>query len=320
MRELLVIVCSLAVIAAVEGTRQLWRWSQERRRAELQRRLQNIGHDSRDEGALLRSRKLATSPTVHEVLRKFPLANRMDALLEQADSRFTVAQIFSWSLLSAGGVFLLAFFLKLGPALSAVLAALALLAPTLAMLVARDRRSRRVSEQLPEALDMMSRSLRAGHALSSSLEVVAREMPEPVAVEFGRVFESQRLGLPLDQAIVQMTARLPRNGDVKIFAVSTLIQKETGGNLAEILSNLSETIRARYRFYGKLRALTAEGRASAVVVAAMPLIVVVVLRAVNPTFMMPLFTEPMGRMFLAFAVTSWALGIVWLYRMSRVDF
>jgi len=177
-----------------------------------------------------------------------------------------------------------------------------------------------MSEQLPEALDMMARSLRAGHALSASLEVVAREMPEPVAVEFGRAFEAQRLGLPLEQAIVQMTGRLPGNGDVKIFAVSTLIQRETGGNLAEILSNLAETIRARYRFYGKLRALTAEGRASAVIVAVMPFLVVLALRAVNPGFMNPLFSDALGHMFLAYAIVSWCVGVAWLYRMAQVDF
>jgi tight adherence protein B len=321
MREILVVLCSLAIVAALEGGRQMLRWAQERRHAELRRRLQDLGRgSSADNPSLLRRRPLSVVPGLDAALRRIALARKLDRLLEQTDARYTVAQILAASAGGAGVVAVSAALARLGWMSAALLSLLALVAPSFALVVARDRRSRRMSEQLPEALDMMARSLRAGHALSASLEVVAREMPEPVAVEFGRAFEAQRLGLPLEQAIVQMTGRLPGNGDVKIFAVSTLIQRETGGNLAEILSNLAETIRARYRFYGKLRALTAEGRASAVIVAVMPFLVVLALRAVNPGFMNPLFSDALGHMFLAYAIVSWCVGVAWLYRMAQVDF
>jgi len=284
MREILVVLCSLAIVAALEGGRQMLRWAQERRHAELRRRLQDLGRgSSADNPSLLRRRPLSVVPGLDAALRRIALARKLDRLLEQTDARYTVAQILAASAGGAGVVAVSAALARLGWMSAALLSLLALVAPSFAL-------------------------------------VVAREMPEPVAVEFGRAFEAQRLGLPLEQAIVQMTGRLPGNGDVKIFAVSTLIQRETGGNLAEILSNLAETIRARYRFYGKLRALTAEGRASAVIVAVMPFLVVLALRAVNPGFMNPLFSDALGHMFLAYAIVSWCVGVAWLYRMAQVDF
>jgi tight adherence protein B len=208
--------------------------------------------------------------------------------------------------------------LRTGVLIGLAFAVVGLTIPFLLLTVARAKRSNRLSEQLPEALEMMSRSLRAGHALTSAFEVVATEMPEPVSVEFARAFESQRLGLSVDRAIVQMTERAPGNRDLKIFAVSAVIQRETGGNLAEILGNIAETIRARYRFYGKLRALTAEGRASAVVLGALPIVVTVVLRIVNPKYFLVLLSGS-GRVILLFAILSWLVGLVWLVSLTKVD-
>jgi tight adherence protein B len=229
-----------------------------------------------------------------------------------------VAQLFAWSILAAMAGAVGGSALRLG-ALALLTTAVGLGVPTTLLLLARDRRSRRLSEQLPEALDMMARSLRAGHALTAAFEVVASEMPEPVAVEFGRAFESQKLGLSAERAIAQMTERVPSNRDLKIFAVSSAIQRETGGNMAEILGNIAETIRARYKFYGKLRALTAEGRASAAILGALPIVVSLLLRVVNPGYLVPLFTTPGGHGILALAAALWASGLFWLYRLTQLD-
>jgi tight adherence protein B len=188
------------------------------------------------------------------------------------------------------------------------------------LLRARSRRSKVVSEQLPEALDMLARSLRAGHALSGAFETVAKEMPAPIAVEFGRVFEAQRLGIVLEDALLQMCGRVPRNGDVKMLSVSVTIQRETGGNLAEIFSNLAATIRARYKFYGKLRGLTAEGRASALVVAALPFGFSLVLSLFNPSYLAPLFADSMGHMTLFAAAALWFVGVMWTRRLTTLDY
>jgi tight adherence protein B len=319
MRTLLFLFAALAIISLAEAAFHLWRWTDETHRDELRRRLKAIGTETGPAATLLRQGRYAVNPSVDAFLRSVPLAARIEKLLEQSDSRFTVAQILAWTALAACGGLLGATLLKLGVAVIVLATVAAAATPYLLLLSARGRRSNKLSEQLPEALDMMARSLRAGHALSAAFELVANEMPEPVAVEFGRGFEAQRLGLPFDQAVVQMTQRAPGNRDLKIFAVSALIQKETGGNLAEVLSNIAETIRARYRFYGKLRALTAEGRASAVLVGAMPFLMAIALRLMNPEYLTPLVTTLQGQTILLGACVSWACGVLWLYRLIQVD-
>jgi tight adherence protein B len=254
------------------------------------------------------------------VLRAFPAALRVERLLEQTDTSHTVAQVLGWSLLGTCAGLVAGGTLRLGMSATLLLGCLGAAAPFLALLVSRRRRSSRVSEQLPEALDMLSRSLRAGHALTAAFELVAKEMPAPVAVEFGRAYESQRLGVSVEEAIVQICARVPRNADIKMLAVSTSIQRETGGNLAEIFSNLAETIRSRYRFHGKLRALTAEGRASAAVLAILPFVVILGLKILSPRYLDPLVDTPLGRVFLGYAIATWVVGVSWLNRMARVDY
>lgn len=321
MRELLLLLCAVAFVAALEGTRQLLRWWRDRRASELRRRLEVVtgGFDPAGAATLLRDRSFASSPALDALLRDLPLAHRLEHLLEQADSQLTVAQLALFVALAGCGGFVASAVLGAGPVVGAVLALTGGALPLLALVVARGNRSDKLSEQLPEALDMMSRSLRAGHALTSAFEVVATEMPEPVCVEFARAFEAQRLGLPVEQAILQMTERAPGNRDLKIFAVSALIQRETGGNLAEILGNISETIRARYRFYGKLRALTAEGRASGVILGLLPFGMALLLRVANPPYFGKLLTTPTGHLILAFAIGAWLVGVTWLVSLTKVD-
>jgi tight adherence protein B len=185
-------------------------------------------------------------------LRLFPATARVEALLEQAEVRITVARLLAISgiALLVGG--LLGLLSNIGILMSLVLGPLGAILPFGYVAFMRRRRSNKLSEQLPDALDMMARSLRAGHALASSFKLVSSEMPSPINTEFARAFEEQNLGMPFERAVAQMTKRAPANRDLKIFAVSVIVQKETGGNLVEIIEKIAETIRARYRFYGKL--------------------------------------------------------------------
>jgi tight adherence protein B len=182
----------------------------------------------------------------------------------------------------------------------------------------RSRRSTKLSEQLPDALDMMGRSLRAGHALSSSFKMVASELPAPVSLEFARAFEEQNLGLPFEKAIAQMVKRCPTNRDLKIFAVSVIVQKETGGNLVEIIEKIAETIRQRYRFFGKLDTLTAEGRMSSYILGALPILTGFFIAFTNPPYVMLLFTTHMGNMIFGYAVVSWLVGFLVMRSMAKV--
>ena len=317
MRAALIVLTSLALLGLAEAAFHAFRYLTGRRSGEIRRRLQGSVGPLRLDSNLLRSGRFAATPFLDAWLASQPWARRLEHLLEQADSRMTVAQLCGFSLLGACAGALSGFWV--GSA-AVFLAAVGAAAPPLVLLRARERRSRALSEQLPEALDMMSRSLRAGHALTSAFQLVATEMPEPISVEFARAFEEQRLGMPLERAVREMAARAPSNGDLKIFAVSTVIQKETGGNLAEILDGISQTVRERYRFFGKLRALTAEARGTAWVVSLMPLAMALFLIMLHREYMAVLVQHPRGRNILFAGVAAWLLGVVWFKRLTRFRF
>jgi tight adherence protein B len=319
VRDGVLIVASLAVFAALEALFYGFHHIADRRTAELRRRLQAVGKASGLGSDLLRRTRLATDPRVANVVRAMPFAARMETLLEQADSSWTVAKLFGIVIASGLGAGLVGMLLNLGPLVIALIPLGAVLPPVLLRLAA-ERRSRLLSEQLPDALDTMSRSLRAGHSISAAFQVVASEMPPPIAMEFARAYEEQRVGLSLEQAVQQMTTRAPQNGDLQIFAVSTVIQRETGGNLAEILGNIANTIRQRFKFKGKLRALTAEGRASALVLGLLPIGVALLVSILNPGYLRPLVATHQGRFIFAYAVTSWIVGLLWLKKMSNLEY
>jgi tight adherence protein B len=318
MRTTLIVVLSLALLALLEAGFHGIRFVSDRRGRELRRRLRTGGVGVALDSKLLRQGRFATIPALDRWLASLPWARRIEHLLEQSDSRMTVAQLCTFSLAGAAAGALAGSWL--GPGAGLALGVLGALAPTLLLLGARERRSRQLSEQLPEALDMMARSLRAGHALSSAFQLVATEMPEPISVEFTRAFEEQRLGMPLERAVREMGARAPSNGDLKIFAVSTIIQKETGGNLAEILDGIASTVRERYRFFGKLRALTAEARVSAWLVSLLPLVIAAILLLSIPAYMAPLVDNEMGRVILAAGAAAWVVGVLWFQRLTQFDY
>lgn len=319
MRTILIGVVAVAGFALFEGLFHTIRYFSERKQDELRRRLQSLGTTGGGALSLLRQGNLSKSPGIDAFLRLFPAAERAEALLEQAEVRITVARLFT---LSGVGILLglLAGLLShVGFLMSLLLAPLGGFVPFGFVSFMRTRRSNKLSEQLPEALDMMARSLRAGHALASSFKLVSSEMASPINTEFARAFEEQNLGMPFERVVAQMTKRAPANRDLKIFAVSVIVQKETGGNLVEIIEKIAETIRARYRFYGKLRTLTAEGRMSSYVLAALPILTGIFISYTNPEYSSLLITDPIGRAALAYAVITWVVGLLWMRRMAQVE-
>ncbi len=319
MKEILISLAAVAVVAMFEAFFYTLRFFSEKKDEELRRRLKSLGGTDSAGLTLLRQGKLSSIPSLDSLLRGVPIAERLELLIEQSQVAVTVARLVTYAgILAMSGA--LVGGLMAGPVLAVVFGAAGAVTPLLVILAIRERRSVKLSEQLPDALDMMSRSLRAGHALTSAFKLVATEMPPPVNVEFGHAFEEQNLGMSFERAVLQMTRRAPGNGDLRIFAVSVVIQKETGGNLVEILEKIAETIRSRYRFYGKLRTLTAEGRLSAWVIGVLPMIAGGAAAIMNGEYMNALVTTTIGRMFLIYAAVSWLLGILWLRQMAKVEF
>lgn len=319
MRTILIGVLAVAGFALIEGLFHTVRYFRERKYDELKRRLQSLGSSEPGAMSLLRQGNLSQNEAVDAVLRMFPLAARAEALLEQAEVRITVARLFAISGVGILLGFLLGLLSHVGIAMSLILAPLGAFLPFGYVVFMRRRRSNKLSEQLPDALDMMARSLRAGHALSSSFKLVSAEMPEPINTEFARAFEEQNLGMPFERAVAQMTKRAPDNRDLKIFAVSVIVQKETGGNLVESIEKIAETIRARYRFYGKLRTLTAEGRMSCYILAALPICTGIFISFTNPEYSSLLINDRIGQMALGYAVVTWVIGLLWMQRMTKVE-
>ncbi len=319
MQIILIGVLAFTAVAVIEALFYTLRFFTDRRQDELKRRLSSLG-TFEGRGAvtgLLRKGKLSANPAIDAILRSLTVTARLENILEQTELEMTVARLLSYC---AAGAFvgLILGLLSDGGWLSLILVLLFGFLPLGFVMFMRSRRSRKLSEQLPDALEMMARSLRAGHALSSAFKMVATEMPTPVSVEFGRAFESQELGLPFEKAVADMTRRAPDNQDLKIFALSVIVQKETGGNLVEIIEKIADTVRARYRFQGKLAGLTAEGRMSSYIVGALPFVTLLFLLFANRPYIMPLLTTDLGHIMCGVALTMWTLGFLWMRSMNKV--
>jgi tight adherence protein B len=179
--------------------------------------------------------------------------------------------------------------------------------PFLWVLNKRRKRLKTFASQLPDALELVARALRAGHSLGAGMHVVAQEMPSPIAEEFGRVYEEQNLGISVEDSLRNISERVP-NLDLRFFVTSVAIQRQTGGDLAEILDKIGHVIRERYRILGQVKALTAEGRLSGVVLIALPFVLFLVMLHIKPDYVQLLWTDPLGIKMAVFGLLMQILG------------
>lgn len=190
-------------------------------------------------------------------------------------------------------------------------------APLMVLAQRRRARLRQIALQLPGALDLMARALRSGHAFGSAVQMVAQEAPQPVAQAFGLVAEQIGWGRDVDDALEDLTQRVPLD-DVRFLVVAVRLQRQTGGQLAEVLGNLAELVRQRQRLLDRVRVLTAEGRLSAQVLGAMPLVTAGVIYLIRPEFIRVLWTDPAGWRWLQASALLFVMGVIWLWRMTRI--
>ena len=182
----------------------------------------------------------------------------------------------------------------------------------------RTRRFQKFEEKFPEAIDTLARAVRAGHAFTTALEMIANEVSEPVAGEFRQLYEEQKFGLPVRDALVNLADRIPLV-DVKFFVTAVMLQRETGGNLAEILDNLSYVIRERFKILRQVRVHTAQGRLTMVLLMALPPTIVVLMLMLNPGFIRPLFTDPIGHALIVGGITLQTMGYFVIRRIIRIQ-
>jgi tight adherence protein B len=205
------------------------------------------------------------------------------------------------------------FNVALGPVMALCLAFL----PVVWLLFKRKRRLAAFAAQLPEALELIARALRAGHSLASGFSLVAQEMSDPIGGEFSRTFEEQNLGKPLDEALADLTKRVP-NLDLKFFSTAIILQRQTGGDLAEILDKIGHLVRERFKIWGQVQALTGEGRLSGVVLLALPPALFAVVYRMNPDYLMLLFTDPLGKKMLVGGIVSQLLGALLIRKIVNI--
>jgi tight adherence protein B len=256
---------------------------------------------------LIRQEVLSDIPALHRIFSEIPVMSRLQLYLRQAGLKMRAATLLLVSLVLSLVGFLFGLMSNLSWLLIGLSALGAAMIPLLVVSVKRQRRFSRFEELFPDALDLLARSVLAGHAFTTGFELIADEMPEPVAEEFRTTYDQQNLGLPLSESLQNLIERVP-GGDVRLFVTALQIQRESGGNLAEILDNLSKVIRERFKLYRHIKTSTAEGRLSLYFLMALPVVTGILMYLTNPDYMTPLFEEPLGHTFIEVAVGLQILG------------
>jgi tight adherence protein B len=322
LRDVIIGLVVVGVVALLQAAYSGISFLIDRRKAKLQRRLLSVGESDEDavaQASLLRKDRFGGSGDGEGLLAQMSITKNLGKLLDQTELELTVQQLLlicgiTAFLGLAGGVFM-----NFGMATIGLIAVMGFL-PVLYVKWTAGRRRDKITEQLPDALEMMTRALRAGYALPASFKLVAQEMPAPIATEFGRCYEDQRLGLPFEQAVASMTERAPQNLELRIMAVCMIIQAQTGGNLIEVLEKIAETIRERFKFFGRLKALTAEGKMAAMILGSLPFLVFMALYVLNREYILELVNDEKGIYIMGMGLFQWSLGLFWMSRIVKVEF
>ncbi|MGH9773583.1 MAG: type II secretion system F family protein [Candidatus Acidiferrales bacterium] len=267
---------------------------------------------------LVRDEKLSSMPFLHNLLNRWSVAELMSNLMAQAGVKAKPGKLVLWCAVAGLIVYLFLSEITDSLLLGLLLGLIASLVPLVVVAVKRHRRLRDFETHFPEAIDLLTRAMRAGHSFTTGMEMVGREIAEPLGGEFRTVFEEQNLGLSVREAMLHLVNRVPLV-DVRFFVTALLIQKETGGNLAEILENLARVIRDRFRLRGEIRVRTAQGRLTAAILMALPPAMLFVMRMINPSYADLLFTDPWGPYMLGSAICLQAIGSLILWRIVNLE-
>jgi tight adherence protein B len=299
----------------------IWEVPEREKRRKIKDRLESISEAGRrmpsPELDIIKSELLSDVPVFNRLLLQFTHSNRMKKLMGQADVKMKVSTFVLVSLvLFASGVVASNQFLNMLP-VNILIGLLTGMIPFFAVLYRRTRRFRKFEELFPEALELLTRAVKAGHAFNTGIEMIADEMVEPIAKEFRIAFDEQNFGLPLKQALFNMVERMPLL-DLKFFVTAVLMQKETGGNLAEILTNLSHLIRERFKIMGEVRTFSAQGRLTGYILTAVPIAMGFILSAMNWEYMSALFEEELGHYLLAGAGFCQLVGYIIIRKIVNI--
>lgn len=316
----LMVLVFVALLLLFEFLYVVWRSRHGPEAKKLNKRLQALSaaRDKTNPTKLLRQRMLSELPTLERRLAQIPRLHALDRLILQSGLNWTVGKLLAGCF--ASGLFVWLLVGSLMP-LTTLLAMFSFAGgaaiPLVYVRIKKASRMLRIQKQLPDALDLITRALRAGHAFSSALKMSGEELVEPIAGEFRTVHDEVNFGVSLQQALSHLSDRVPLT-DVRYFVVAVLIQRESGGNLTEILTNLSRLIRERLKLFARIKVLSSEGRLSAWILGLMPFALAGIMNIFNPTFMGPLWTDPIGITIVQTMLVLMAIGVLILIKIVKI--
>ncbi|TAM55986.1 MAG: type II secretion system F family protein [Paraburkholderia sp.] len=310
----------LATVLAIEGLHLYWisHHGAEAKRIAARIELGSAaGQASGPQLSILKDRKLSDSQWLVRLLTDVPGVHTFDRALKQAGMTMTVGRFLGYTFACAAIGPMLGVLLPISLLVQIVLACAFAVLPWLIVRRKRSQRLKELERQLPDAADLIARALRAGHSFPSALGMLADEMPAPLGTEFRIVFDEINFGVSMNTALSNITERVPID-DLRYFVLAVLIQRESGGNLAEILGNIGFIIRERLKLFGKIRALSAEGRLSAWILALLPFVVVALLSVLSPGFIKIFWTDPVAEKLAGLCLGMMVLGILWMRKIIRI--
>jgi tight adherence protein B len=277
-----------------------------------------------EELALLRDEMLSRIPALDNLLRRSSRISNLQPFLEQANLKIRAGNILVLCVASAIALAVVGFLAagSLPPNQALLFAAVGLVLggflPYSYASYRRTKRFQKFEELFPEAIDTLARAVRAGHAFTTALELIANELSEPVASEFRKLFEEQKFGLPVRDALMNLAERVPLV-DVKFFVTAVMLQRETGGNLAEILDNLSYVIRERFKIMRQVRVYTAQGRLTMLLLMGLPPVIVITMLLTSPAFIRPLFSDPIGHFLVVAGIVLQTMGYFVIRKIIQIQ-
>ena len=309
----------IAALCVVEGILLLFRPKWDPESKTLEKRLEKFAatESRKQTTGFTRRRLLSDIPHLQEILSKIPVMHQLDQLVVKANSRLPLGVFLLLSAVLALTCFLIFTMLTRGYLIPILLGVVMGMTPFFYLYLKKQQRVAKFERQLPEALDLMARSLRAGHAFSGGLQMVAQEFDDPIGIEFMQVVNEINYGASVDQALKNMIDRVDVP-DLRFFTVSVIIQRESGGNLAEILESIARLIRERFKLFGKIKALSAEGKLSAIILIALPFLVIIALSIMNPQYLPVLLEDTAGKIMVIVALCMMGTGILIIKKIINI--
>jgi len=314
---LFVVVAFLAVVLALEGLYNIWASRSSAGAKRIAARLAALSGEAQTQASIARAVEASRMPNFNALLERTALGRRMQRFVVASGMTISLADVIvmSGALLVSG--LLLPVLMGRRPLVGAVLGLGLAMVPWWHVAGRRRARVTRLENQFPEALDLMGRAMRAGHAFPSAIRMVGQEMPDPLARDFRVLFDEMNYGVPTNEALSRLAQRL-QMPDVSYFVVAVMIQRETGGNLTELLDKIASLVRERLKLLGEIQTLSAEGRLSAIVLTCLPFGVGLAVNLTSPEFMAVLWTDPMGQRMVGGALILMLLGMVWMRSVIRI--